>query len=498
MIQNKKNTLFVLLGLIPLFFWSYNYLQADVWYDEAFSLKHYALVEWGQTLFYYPAPNNHIFYNITTQLLSRLTGFRSVSELLDVIYLFRGFQLLIALLSGGYLYKLLNRFFKGKGSHWSLLILYTTLPFLNFSLQLRGYGLSMLFYVMLVFHGWRYLKNTKSWEGLLVLIISTALVYAIPSNVYFLGSTALICLIGFVSTLPKYSGWLKNPFFKLGIWMTAGLLLALLLYAPIIDSVINNPYSSREAPYFYVSGHIFINSIPALLSARYLLIPLIIYGGWRYLKHTTSNETRGVFVLVALVLFPFLLAFVHQKLPYYRVFLPITPIVAALISLKMDYALEGIKRKKLKLLLNLAIAVYLIAVSVLVIDENSAKATENLEVNGVLSQDLYVNYYLSKSFKQDKVMLVLAELNPQGPVIEYNQLDLPSTHSYLKKYGIESIALTSLEAIEEHMNDNKRSFLITSKPGEVIDSLKQIKNLTVSKKFSEFYFTNILLLEKAD
>lgn len=471
-------------------------MNADVWYDEAFSLEHYALVDWGQTLFYYPAPNNHIFYNITTQLLSRLTGFRTVSEVLDVIYLFRGFQLLIALLTGGYLYKLLKDSFNGKGIHWSLLILYTTLPFLNFSLQLRGYGLSMLFYVMLVFHGWGYLKNPKTWEGLLVLIISGVMVYTIPSNVYFLGSAALICLIGFLSTLPKHSGWRKNPFFKLGVWMTAGLILALLLYTPIIDSVINNPYSSREAPYFYVSGHIFINSIPALLSARYLLIPVIIYGGWRCLKNANSYETRGVLVLVALVLFPFLLAFIHQKLPYYRVFLPIIPIVAALISLKMDYALEVIKRKKLKLLLNLALAVYLIAISVVVIEGNSKKATENLEANGTISQDLYVNYYLSESFQQDRVMRVLAEMNPQDPVIEFMQFDLPSTNAYLDKYGIESLPLTTVKAIEEYMNNNKWCLLITSRPVEVIDSLKQIENLTVSKKLSEFYFTNILVLEK--
>ena len=134
-----------------MIFWTFRYVSSDLWYDEVYTLEHFTLVDFSTTVFYYPAPNNHIFYNLINQLLSRLFGLRDILTAESHSFIFRNFQFLISLVTAYFLVHIVKKYVSIKNSLLVLVILFTTIPFMNFSLQLRGYGLSTLLVIMLVY-----------------------------------------------------------------------------------------------------------------------------------------------------------------------------------------------------------------------------------------------------------------------------------------------------------------------------------------------------------
>ncbi|GAB5401385.1 MAG: hypothetical protein Aureis2KO_29700 [Aureisphaera sp.] len=483
----------LLLGCLPLAIWAFHYLTVDLWYDEVYSLEHYALTDLKTTLFYYPAPNNHIFFNLTTQFISRISGLRTVFEAAKHVYVFRTLQLLISLGTAYYCLNILKRHFSFKNHALVTILLFTTIPFLNFSLQLRGYNMSSLFGVMLLYYSWAYIDNGKGLARNMIVLSGFLLMYTIPANVYYLGGLWLI-----IGAIWAYAIWKKRRekakrYFWTLVFISLGVVIATAFYLPIIEDVIFNEYSSKSYPGIFYTVGVFLEAIPAYLSGRYFLLPLVFFGGFLYFKQRETKESCYALLLLALFLLPFGIAFVHQKAPFPRVFVGLSPIFAMLLTVLVVKCIEGVTRPLFHKWLYWGVMVYCLFTFFFEVGRSDEQIIQNLKKNQAITQNLSANYYLSSSFTPDTTIQALGKIYEGAQVYDMDLLDWPSTRLYLRKYNIPYQSIEAIDEIEV-LKGNDPIYVITSKREKVMKALESTQ-FTVTALTEEGSFLTLLKLE---
>ncbi len=483
-----------LLGLIPLAIWCYTYIDYDLWYDEVYSLEEFALKDFSTTMFYYPAPNNHIFFNLTSQVISRLFGYRDIFSAEANLYIFRSFQLLISLFTAFFSVKILKRFFGYKSSFLLYAILFTTIPYLNFSLQLRGYNMSALFIVLLIYYALSYINSQKKIALLAVLFSGLLLLYTIPSNLYALVAVWLILFFGWVYYLKKGNGISKH-YLKSLLAVSIGAVLAFLLYLPILEDVIFNKYSNRGPFGLLYSFHVLRIAIVDFFSNRFFLLLLLLPGCYIFYKKSTFVEKQYFFALAALFLIPFVLSFFHQKAPFPRVFVPLAPVFCMLLTIPIVKFVDTNLKLFQTRILQLLVTVYCIFVFINEMKKNDIMISADAVENNRESQSLSRNYYLGSFFKQDRTMQYLSEVYKGAPVLKLDQRDQPSTDFYLRKYNIPFAEIDTATDIPEKLEQNGRLFILTSFKDKTLEELKRIDSIQVEVLTPTYSFTNIISIE---
>ncbi len=483
-----------LLGFIPLAIWCCQYIDYDLWYDEVYSLEEFALKDFSTTLFYYPAPNNHIFFNLTSQIISRIFGYRDIFSVEEHLYIFRFFQLLISLLTAFFSVRILKQFFGYKSSFLLYAILFTTIPYMNFSLQLRGYNMSALFLVMLVYFSWNYIASKKNFSLFMVMISSMLILYTIPSNLYVLVAFGSIlffsCLYYFKKSKVDFKLYLKPL-----IFISIGGILAFLLYLPILEDVIFNKFSNRGPFGLLYSFRVLIIAITTFFSNRFFLLLLILPGIYIFYKKSTSKEKYYFLSLTALFFIPFILSFFHQKAPFPRVFVPLAPIFCMVLTILIVKVIDNNLQLYQKRILQIVVSVYCIFVFMNEMDKNDTVISKNMVENNMESQDLYRNYYLGSFFKQDSTMKYLGKIYKDFPVIKLNQRDQPSTDFYLRKYNIPFCEIDAVSDISQELQQYGQVYILTSFKNNTLAELKRIDSIETKVLTPKYSFTNIISIE---
>src|ERR1017187_5194429 len=332
-LKRYKNVVFILILLIelsPFIFWIINHLFQDAWWDEIISLKDYALVDFKTTVTKYPDPNNHILFNLINNLFTRIFGLRNIYETLNYIYLLRCLQVFFACITILYSYIIVRNFFSKDHSFIVVGILASTIPFLNFSLQLRGYNLSMMFFVMLIYHVWNYLESKKKIDLLLFFLLTFLLIYTLPSNIYAFIAFAITILYRWnkeriinkkemvltIKTKNKTKIGDNKRYLLLFLFGLLALLAIYGAYTPIMDTLLNNRFVIKEPENrLFVLNAILPDVINNLLSRRWIIFFIILAGIWLKLKTKKNipNESKLLELLFIFVM-PFVFMFVHNKL----------------------------------------------------------------------------------------------------------------------------------------------------------------------------------------
>ena len=494
--MKTKTVIYILtiLGFVPLAIWCFHYIDYDLWYDEVYSLEEFALKDFSTTLFYYPAPNNHIFYNLTTQIISRVFGYRDIFLVEAHTYVFRGFQLLISLLTAFLPVRILKRFFGYKSSFLLYAILFTTIPYLNFSLQLRGYNMSALFVVMLVYFSWSYIAAKRFFSIFMVLISSLLLLYTIPSNLYVLVAFGLLLFCNWLYYYRKKDE-VARLYFNVMAAVAIGGVLALILYLPILEDVMFNKYSNRGSFGLLYSFHVLRIAAFDFFSNRFFLLFLLLPGLFIFYKKSSIKERYFFLFLAALFVVPFVLSFLHQKAPFPRVFVPLAPIFCMVLSIPiMKFIDTGLKLYQARIL-QILVSVYCIVVFLNEMDKNDTIISKNMVDHNLESQDLYRNFYLGSFFKQDSTMQFLAKAYNDFPVVKYNQRDQPSTDFYLRKYEIPFSEIDSITDISKELKERGKVYILTSFKNNTVELLKKVDSIETKVLTPKYAFTNIICVE---
>jgi len=486
--------LFTLLGFVPMAIWCFHYIDYDLWYDEVYSLEEFALRDFSTTLFYYPAPNNHIFYNFTTQLISRAFGYRDIFSAEAHTYIFRGFQLIISLLSAFLSVRILKRFFGYKSSFLLYSILFTTIPYMNFSLQLRGYNMSALFLVMLVYFSWTYISDKKNLSLFIVLICSLLLLYTIPSNLYVLVAFGFLLFCSWLYYYRKREN-ISRLYFNVMISVIGGAVLAFFLYLPILEDVMFNKYSNRGPFGLLYSFHVLRIAVVDFFSNRYFLLLLLLPGLFIFYKKSSIKERYYFLFLAALFVVPFVLSFLHQKAPFPRVFVPLAPIFCIILTILIVKFIDTLKVYQTRIL-QVVVSVYCIIVFLKEMDRNNVIISKNIVENNMETQDLYRNFYLGSFYKQDSTMNYLSKIHNNYPVVKYDQRDQPSTDLYLRKYNIPFSEVDTITAISRELKERGKVYVLTSFKNRTVDALNKIDSIEIEVLSPEYAFTNIISVQK--
>lgn len=296
-IQIKLSVTFIDIGVWILFITPFLFLVVtrrlflDFWLDELISIVRHIQPSVRIGIFSYPAPNNHIFSNLVSAVYLRLIGQRELLEILKhpvilrLPYMFSG---LLSIFVLGYLAHTYLGKWEGR---IAVTLLCTTMPFLNFITQVRGYSFTFLFTSLITLLTLVYKEKPARWKAILVGGLSCLIFYTIPSNVYFLLAICLFfALDGLLQWRKEHTYRISlkqddyvfiNPQITVALMMVVGLVVGGLFYAPVVQKVINNKYVVSMG---FLNGTVFrntfLNSIEYFISNRwwiFSLLELVLY-----------------------------------------------------------------------------------------------------------------------------------------------------------------------------------------------------------------------------
>ncbi|MFH1762965.1 MAG: hypothetical protein ABIF09_02130 [Gemmatimonadota bacterium] len=440
-----------------LLLWGLYYSSFDLWGDELISLKDYALVDFTTTVTTYLDPNNHVLFNLLNNAVSELLGIRDLYQAMDQVPFFRWLQWLVALGTCLYVFLIGKRFFSSSAGSLSLVFLVTCLPFLNFSMQLRGYGLSMFFAAALAYHTWS-AEERRSWKDLvLVSITAFGILYVIPSNAYF--ALALGLLVAWRTLRPTDESERRKPIGRRrGLLvvsaLSSGVLLALLAYSPVLTDVFNNRFvEASPGDRMFILSHRLPQVAANLASFRYLVIPIALGGFFFALRkggRRPPGSERATF-LIGLLLLPFLFSFLRDDEAFQRTFIFLAPIFSLALGTGVSWCVQcSISRARTRDLLAFIVAAYAFGTLGFAHTSVQARLEENLRF-GIKEQTILANYYQLHGFRPSRVALEMAKITEDqpGPILLVDELDPVSLSYYLLGQNLNSTAILSLSPSEQ-------------------------------------------------
>ncbi len=255
----------------------------DFWLDETISIRRHIVTTIDRALFWYPIPNNHVFTNALAGIYLKLLGAKDLRSVLDNPQVLRAFFMAFGLgamaVSACVAYRFVNR----RASIVVVILWTTSIAFLNFAAQARGYAPSLFFVAALLWALLEYRRVPRLNSGLAILALAAMLVYTMPSNVYWLGSVAIFFGVESLLDLRLNKGrftWkpgqvvLVNPAFSISTFIGLGTLVAVLLYLPILPDVMDNKYVQSLGWLQGPALSLIPNVLQAFISGRWILFAL--------------------------------------------------------------------------------------------------------------------------------------------------------------------------------------------------------------------------------
>jgi hypothetical protein len=514
-----REDLAIIAVLAPFLFWVFRLINMDFWYDEVFTLVFYTFVPLQETVANYSTPNNHIFFNFINNIFIRAIGIKDLYALMDQPFIIRILPLGYAIISLLYVYLIGRRFFNRFIALLAILILATTIPFYNFSVQVRGFSLSMMLLCMMLFHLWR-LEERIGWIDALLFIISAALsLYAIPLNLYFILAVGIFYLSSGIITLarkqmikkqqqynnPKSALFVpgqclydKNRYLFISFLVAVAMVISALLYFQIIDKVLFNRFVKSHG-FFYLPT--LFTTMPLVfiyfISERYPVIIAAVSGLFLYAMSPDKKRpevSRRTILLAVLLIMPFILSFIRGDRPYLRVFINLAPVFALLTSIGTFFLISAIPMLCQRLwLVTIVILLYCNLTFMCGLNMISNRLMSDI-VTGRKSQDIYYNYY-QRHYHPYKL---LSDFTKQydvssTPIIAcyYDEIALPH---YLTKFGIRCYVNRAADII---LHTEDRVYAITAFPNKFRAAIRQrYPRFQLKRINKEISFHNIFHLER--
>ena len=439
------------------------HINADFWNDEIYTLQNFIITSIGQTLTDYHVPNNHIFFSFISNLYLKIIHVEDLHVLFDTPWKMRALPLIFSFVSVYFTYKIGRDFYGRAIGLLAVVLLMSSFPFYNFSLQIRGYGLSIMFSVVLVYNLLSYL-NKSALKNLLFTALSAAcLFYTLPSNLYFLLSVLII--LGLKAVVGKRQGesLLGNAYSYLGYAILLGMCIALLCYLPVIEDVFFNEYVVRGALLDLSSLKFNVLHLgQGLVYKRWFIVLLSIIGFLLSFRSLPKWDT-GLLLCLSAILAPLFFLWINGQNAPPRILVFVLPFVSLLMAVFIVY---GFKRWILndgEIVWAPLTAVFLLALATLgyqLWDQDKRMLSDILKVDG-RSQGMYYQYYSARYWplKDMRSFSRVYETEPL-PVILLG-CEGWGIPNYFKKFDISYLESTALDSLLLHSDD---FYVITNHP----------------------------------
>ncbi len=438
----------ILAGLLPLLYAAYSYLPIDLGGDEVHSLKTYSMQGFATTVTNYFEPNNHVFFNIIMGIALKFLGIHDISGVIDNLVFLRALQMVFGILTFVYVFLFARRFIGNLAANLSVVLLSTTIPFLNFAMQLRGYSLSMLLAAAILFHVSSFAAKPGKFHAAMTVLSAFMLFYTIPSNAYFIIS--LLAVIGleygtrrFIN-FPAANGFSGKPALLGLLFISLGSLFAFIAYIPLLKQILGNSFITQTAENrFFVLGSLFPGVTSMLLSGRYLIAAAVAAGlvilAFRALKtRVVSGAAIGFIRLALLYTIPFIVSFARNDMPFDRSFVMLAPIFVLLSASGIALFIASLPPiAKIGRIVSIVTVLYCL-VSFGWMMASIQEVLKNDITAGTRHHDLLRVEYLSRlstPYEDLKVLAAEYKKNP-CPIIIVGNVDRPAVYCYLDKLNV--------------------------------------------------------------
>ncbi|MCE3278816.1 MAG: hypothetical protein K0S44_1007 [Bacteroidetes bacterium] len=442
---SEKYILFSILSVQALYF-SFLSWSLPISYDEAWTYLNFTSKSVLTSASYYPAPNNHVFYSI----LTNLTDFFPLN---DPKIKMRSLNVIFSLLTSYCFFKLLCKFFN-TGVAFITLILFTfSYPLTLYGIQARGYELLILFTLITTYSLISYI-NEPNRKYLYIYGIAVSLgFYTIPSFLYPFISLQLFLL---AYTLKSKNFRVLKAFIQSGV--VAGVIVSI-LYTPIffisgIHSITSNSYVQSISIHEVLKkmpGHIHYTSnwLFGLTNGGEIILILIILSLLFAIKKSGVKKLKTInLLMIFLLLLPPVFMILQRVIPFERTW--------TYLSIPLFFGIANIfdwinLKKKVKYLVSILITGYVIFFSFTfpslykrmhVIDYQADELFKKISLadihsvssNNILMTDILVYKVFVKQNETIKVEAIInnSHINSDLLIVNKNSYpDIPNLSDYI-------------------------------------------------------------------
>ena len=308
--------------------------------DEAISFNRYIDVPWQKLIFFYQDTNQHTLFLLISKFFIWVFGET------EIIYRLPSF--LFGVLSIPLMYRLgLVMKFSRSAAVLAALLMTLSWPHLKYSMEARGYGITIFLVILVIFSAIQLLNNSRwVWGGVLIGS-GFAITMALPSNLFFLGSLTIFTIMG---------GWFeseKNRLnFKRLFWIAIPQLIMFALIAVYFLVIFEQlKYGKDIQPQSLDGKKIF--EITELLVAPWGFFIYLFFtiGAWRL------KEVRERIIFASVFLIPMILTVITGALGYARIYIYWLPFIFLLSAYGMTEVIVWLKNRTGKLVYGLGVGV---------------------------------------------------------------------------------------------------------------------------------------------
>ena len=368
--EENRNHLIIVLFLIGVgIFLRLLHISDPMRYDESFSFIHYGSKPFFYVISNYWYPNNHIFHTITVHFWYLILG--------DAPWVVRLPALIDGILLMPAIYLTARYIYDKQTALLALMLMATSMAFVDYSTNARGYTLYCLCFLALLTIG-KFLKSRSSPSSLdpamwiLFVLIAVIGFYNIPVMLY-----PFVLVFSWLMIFPAKNGQRLLRQTLLGN-LTKIIVLVLVVYVPVIvisgiGSLIGNEFVESKSIRFMLVEIPQIGrqvaeewnfGIPIILQ-YFLLIGFLV-------SVMRSRLSMELFVITIIVL-PLLLIF-QRVAPSARIWIFLLPLYYMMSAQGISWMLAYVTKKINELVVNyLVILLVLILLSVLVVGNFQVK-----------------------------------------------------------------------------------------------------------------------------
>jgi hypothetical protein len=313
------------------------HLADEFWYDEAYTLIHFATGDLLTPFTDYSAPNNHILFSM---MLGLWRGFLGI-ETLSVF----GLRLLPCLMFtvATLVVWLVFEKISAKSGALAALIFATSHVALNFSCQLRGYGPSWLPVGVALLGLVLHLDNPRIWTALLYALASAVAVGIVPTNLLVCGVLALWAVLDSIPQKPWRNGKLALRL----LWICATPFAGLLFYVCVFPELLEHGRKNWNADATVLG--VWGEWLWFTLKDLWLLAPLLVAGvGSLLIQVMKKTEValgarRQLCLIVACLVLPPVFLLMPHNVPYSRTLTPLLPLWLGCLALPVAAAVKALR-----------------------------------------------------------------------------------------------------------------------------------------------------------
>ena len=393
--------------------------------DEAISFNRYIDVPWQKLIFFYQDTNQHTLFLLISKFFIWVFGET------EIIYRLPSF--LFGVLSIPLMYRLgLVMKFSRSAAVLAALLMTLSWPHLKYSMEARGYGITIFLVILVIFSAIQLLNNSRwVWGGVLIGS-GFAITMALPSNLFFLGSLTIFTIMG---------GWFeseKNRLnFKRLFWIAIPQLIMFALIAVYFLVIYEQlKYGKDIQPQSLDGKKIF--EITELLVAPWGFFMYLFFtiGAWRL------KEVRERIIFASVFLIPMILTVITGVVGYARIYIYWLPFIFLLSAYGMTEVIVWLKNKTGKLVYGLGVGVifFLVFLPAKKINEyfesrnngSLVVAGPNVTMSEAAKMAVWVNENISKNN-----LIVISVGGPESSVLnKYMNKKVLERMTYFSRGGI--------------------------------------------------------------